>query len=81
MATSDLMVLGRALRVLRTREGLTQLQLGERVKLGKPYISRIENGRLDIRWSTLTALLQATGATLAELERTLAEVERSSSNG
>lgn len=77
MATSDLRVLGRALRLLRTHAGLTQLQLGERVGLGKPYVSRIENGRLDIRWSTLSGLLEATGATLTDLERVLAEVRAS----
>ncbi len=78
MTTSDLAVLGRALRLLRTCAGLTQLQLGERVSLGKPYISRIENGRLDIRWSTLSGLLDATGATLADLESVLAEAAASS---
>jgi transcriptional regulator with XRE-family HTH domain len=78
MATSDLRVLGRALRILRTRAGLTQLQLGERVGLGKPYISRIENGRLDIRWSTLTGLLREMGSSLSELQQALAEVEAAS---
>lgn len=81
MATSDLVVLGRAIRVLRTRAGLTQVQLAERVGIDKPYVSRIENGHLDIRWSTLTALLEATGATLGELEGVLGEIEASRRQG
>lgn len=77
MATSDLVVLGRSLRVLRTRAGMTQLQLAGRVGIGKPYVSHIENGHLDIRWSTLIALLEATGATLADLEQVLVEARAS----
>jgi transcriptional regulator with XRE-family HTH domain len=81
MATSDLVVLGRAIRVLRTRAGLTQRQLAGRVGVDKPYVSRIENGHLDIRWSTLTRLLTETGATLADLQGVLAEVEASQREG
>jgi predicted transcriptional regulator len=47
------------------------------VGLGKPYISRIENGRLDIRWSTLTGLLRETGSSLSDLQAVLAEIEES----
>jgi transcriptional regulator with XRE-family HTH domain len=76
MGTSDLVVLGRAIRLLRSRAGLTQQVLAGRVGIGKPYLSQIENGHLDIRWSTLTRLLSETGATLTDLQAAIAETER-----
>jgi transcriptional regulator with XRE-family HTH domain len=67
--------LGRALRELRIRAGLTQKELGARAGANDTYLSQIETGQRDIRWSTITRLLQALGATTAELT---AEVERQS---
>jgi transcriptional regulator with XRE-family HTH domain len=65
--------LGAALRELRNRAGLTQKQLGARASADDTYLSQIETGHRDIRWSTLTRLLRALDATLADLA---AEVER-----
>jgi transcriptional regulator with XRE-family HTH domain len=76
MGTSDLVVLGRALRLLRAGAGLTQSQLGGRVGIGKPYVSQIENGHLDIRWSTLAALLDAMGVSLVDLQAALTGASR-----
>ena len=81
MTTSDLVVLGAALRELRVKAGLTQRELAERAGLGEPYLSRIEGGHRDIRWSMLARLLDGTGATLADLERAVAEVEASGLKG
>jgi transcriptional regulator with XRE-family HTH domain len=78
MTTFDLVILGAALRALRVRAGLSQRELAERVGLGEPYLSRIEGGHRDIRWSMLARLLDGMGATLADLEGTLAEVEAAS---
>jgi transcriptional regulator with XRE-family HTH domain len=65
--------LGRALRELRNRAGLTQKELGVRAGADDTYLSQVETGQRDIRWSTVTRLLHALNATLADLA---AEVER-----
>jgi transcriptional regulator with XRE-family HTH domain len=60
--------LGNALRILRVRAGLTQEDLAACVNLDGPYISRIEAGARDIRWSTLNSLLAALGSDLSSLQ-------------
>jgi transcriptional regulator with XRE-family HTH domain len=65
--------LGRALRELRRRAGLTQKELGVQANANDTYLSQVETGQRDIRWSTVTRLLLALNATLADLA---AEVER-----
>ena len=65
--------LGRALRELRLRAGLTQKELGARADASDTYLSQVEGGHRDIRWSTVTRLLRALDVTIAELA---AEVER-----
>jgi transcriptional regulator with XRE-family HTH domain len=70
--------LGRALRELRRRAGLTQKELGLRAGANDTYLSQVETGQRDIRWSTVTRLLHALDATLADLA---AEVERQASAG
>jgi transcriptional regulator with XRE-family HTH domain len=63
--------IGSALRVLRSRAGLTQEELAARADLTAPYLSRVEGGWRDIRWSTLNRLLVALGADLRELQDTI----------
>jgi transcriptional regulator with XRE-family HTH domain len=59
--------LGRALRELRKRADLTQKELGARADADDTYLSQVETGQRDIRWSTVTRLLRALDATLADL--------------
>jgi transcriptional regulator with XRE-family HTH domain len=59
--------LGRALRELRKQAGLTQKELGARADTLDTYISQVENGQRDIRWSTVTRLLLALNMTVADL--------------
>jgi transcriptional regulator with XRE-family HTH domain len=73
MTTPDHGDLGAALRILRTRAGLTQEQVATRADLDPPYLSRVESGFRDIRWSTLQRLLTAIGADLRELGEALEE--------
>jgi transcriptional regulator with XRE-family HTH domain len=61
--------LGRALRELRRGAGMTQKELAERAGADDTYISQVETGRRDIRWSTITRLLYALGATPADLSK------------
>lgn len=70
---AEYVALGRALRTLRRKAGLTQVQAGERIGLRPQFVSEVENGRRGMRWHTLTATVRAYGATLAELA---AEIER-----
>jgi transcriptional regulator with XRE-family HTH domain len=65
--------LGAALRELRNRAGLTQKQLGARAGTDDTYLSQVEGGHRDIRWSTVTRLLLALNATPAHLA---AEIEQ-----
>jgi transcriptional regulator with XRE-family HTH domain len=65
--------LGGALRELRKRAGLTQKQLGDRASADDTYLSQVENGQRDIRWSTVTRLLIALDMSVADLA---AAVER-----
>jgi transcriptional regulator with XRE-family HTH domain len=59
--------LGRALRGLRQRSGITQEEMGARVGIDPTYISRVEGGRINLRWSTLQRFLRALDATVADL--------------
>ena len=65
--------LGQALRGLRQQAGLTQEELGARVNIDPTYVSRVEGGRINLRWATLQRFLRALDVTLADLA---AEVER-----
>jgi transcriptional regulator with XRE-family HTH domain len=74
--TDDPHVLGQAMRVLRDRAGITQKVLAERASTSEAYVSNIEGGRRDARWSTLIRLLRALGADLRQLADAIAEVEK-----
>ena len=50
---------GGSIRERRIELGWTQAELAERSGVPQADISRIENGRLDVRWSTLQRLLAA----------------------
>ena len=59
--------LGRAIRGLRDRAGITQKVLAERVGTSEAYVSNIESGRRDARWSTVIRVLHALDADLHQL--------------
>ena len=67
--------LGRAIRMLREQAGITQKVLAERAATSEAYVSNIEGGRRDARWSTIIRLLDALGADLHQLADAVAEVE------
>lgn len=52
------------MRALRERAGLTKLQLCRRVELAPATVTRLEQGKLDCRWSTLVMFAQACGVKL-----------------
>lgn len=49
----------RAIRVQRNRRGISQLELGERLKMPQSQIARFEAGERDIRLSTLMEIARA----------------------
>jgi transcriptional regulator with XRE-family HTH domain len=68
--------LGRAIRVLRDQAGITQKVLAERVGTSEAYVSNIEGGRRDARWSTVMRLVDALGADLHQLADAITQVEK-----
>jgi transcriptional regulator with XRE-family HTH domain len=74
--TDDPQVLGRAVRNLRDRASITQKELAERVGTSEAYVSNIEGGRRDARWSTVVRLVRALDADLHQLADAVAESER-----
>jgi len=77
MTTSDQARLGSALRLLRLQRALTQEDLAKLAELDAPYLSRVESGTRDLRWSTVMRLLRALDATLADLGRAMKDVDTS----
>jgi transcriptional regulator with XRE-family HTH domain len=59
--------LGRALKELRKRAGLTQVEVAEIVGIRSTFVSLIERGERGMRWHTLQAFLRAYGADLHQL--------------
>jgi transcriptional regulator with XRE-family HTH domain len=72
-AAADQLALGRALRQLRQRAGVTQLELATRANTDDTYISQVEKGHIGVRWHTTMRLLRALDATLLDLATTIAE--------
>jgi transcriptional regulator with XRE-family HTH domain len=68
--------LGRTLRELRDRAGLTQKELAGSSGTDDTYISRVEHGRIDVGWSTLQRLLAALGTDMHQLADALVEAEQ-----
>jgi transcriptional regulator with XRE-family HTH domain len=58
---------GAVLRSRRRAAGLTLAELSVRCGVAKPQLSRIENGLVDLRLSTVTRIVGATGGSLADV--------------
>lgn len=61
------LALGAALRGLREKAGISQLELSQRTGAHNSYISQVEAGLRDIRWSTITRLLVGLEASIEDL--------------
>lgn len=59
--------LGRAVREIREREKLTQEELAFRAGLHPTWISAIERGRRDPRWSTIQQIADGLGTSVVEI--------------
>ncbi|MCC6186268.1 MAG: helix-turn-helix transcriptional regulator [Chitinophagaceae bacterium] len=57
--------LSEMIKTARKEAGMTQLQLAQKIGTQKSYISKIENGNCDLRYSTLLRIFEdAFGKTL-----------------
>jgi len=59
--------LGLAMRALRKRSGLTQVEAAAKVGIRSTFISAIENGKRGMRFHTMLALIDAYNADLSDL--------------
>ncbi len=75
-ALADLSHPGDSIRERRIELGWTQAELAERSCIPQADISRIENGRLDARWSTVQRISTALAGTRERPRRTLASGRR-----
>ena len=66
-ALRDQVVLGRALRVLRDRAGITQGELAGRIGIDITYVSHVERGKRGVRWHTVMRFLRALDMSLRDL--------------
>ena len=59
--------IGASLRAFRMKRGLSMQQLATLAEIEKSQIYRIENGKVDVRISTLCVLAEALNINIAEL--------------
>lgn len=57
----DAFIIGERLKSERLKKGLTQEQLAEKIGTKKSFISRVENGHIDIQLSTLLRIFNGLG--------------------
>ena len=67
MPNLDTLVLGQRVRAARRRVGLTLAQLGDAVGRPAPYLSQLENGKVEPKLGLLTDLAAALRCTTADL--------------
>jgi predicted transcriptional regulator len=71
-ALAELAHPGDSIRERRIELGWTQAELARRTGIPQADISRIENGRLDARWSTIQRISAALASTSEQPRRSLA---------
>lgn len=67
MAISFPVRLGRRLREVREKHGLSQTQLADMADISRAHLSQVENGAVAARIDTLYAIAQALGLKLEEM--------------
>lgn len=66
-SSPDAAALGRAVRLIRDEQGISQVQLSEKTGLMQSWISHIEHGRRNPTWSNIVRLAEGLGVSVAEL--------------
>jgi transcriptional regulator with XRE-family HTH domain len=67
--------LGAAIRALRKDRGVTQEALAESANVTVSHLSAIEGGHSNPKWSTVRAIAQALGVTVAQIATRAAGLE------
>lgn len=70
--------LGKAIRVLRQKRGITQEELASVVEVHPTYISMIEAGRRNAVWGTVRRISIGLGVPVSELAKLAEEIQRKS---
>ena len=73
--------LGKAIRELRTKAGLSQEALGEQAKIHATWISHIESGRINPTWGNVRRIAKGLDVELAQLAALAEEFERNLGEG
>jgi transcriptional regulator with XRE-family HTH domain len=58
---------GIRIQTLRAAKGISQTELARRINLTRPYLSRIERGRFNMRLDTMEEICRGLGVQPAEL--------------
>jgi transcriptional regulator with XRE-family HTH domain len=66
-STPDAVALGRAVRLIRDEQGISQVHLAEATGFTQSWISHIERGARNPSWNNVVRLAQGLGITPAEL--------------
>jgi transcriptional regulator with XRE-family HTH domain len=72
---ASLAALGEVVKALRREKGRTEERLAKQADIAVTYVSRIENGRRNLTWATLTRLSQGLGVQRSALVARLEEAE------
>jgi transcriptional regulator with XRE-family HTH domain len=72
----DQLILGQALRALRTRAGMTQEQVAERLGVDPTFVGRLERGQRGARWRTIRRILAAVDASVSDFASEIDAAER-----
>jgi transcriptional regulator with XRE-family HTH domain len=67
--------LGRAIKRLRTEQGLSQEEVGLRAEIHATWISHIESGRNNPAWGSVRRIAAALGVRLSELAALAEELD------
>lgn len=59
--------LGENLKKIRTRKGVTQIEIAKKLAVNRSFVSNIENGKTNPTLSTITNLANALGVPVNEL--------------
>jgi XRE family transcriptional regulator, regulator of sulfur utilization len=63
----DAAALGRAVRLIRDEQGISQVQLSDKTGLMQSWISHVERGARNPSWNNVVRLADGLGVSLVEL--------------
>lgn len=66
-STPDAAALGRAVQVIRSERGISQMQLADATGFMQSWISQIERGRRNPSWNNVARLAEGLGVSVSEL--------------